>query len=91
MPTVASGGLPPMLQMPPQAPPNTPPAWQSPNQPQQQATRFAPAPPQTPPRSPLRAQATETSSTGKPTWLYPALAVVAAIIVGILIAQIFFV
>jgi len=96
MPTVAAGGPPPpMLQqpMPQQAPPNTPPAWQSPNQPpnQQQATRFAPAPLPTPPRSPLRAPASETTSPGKPTWLYPALAVVAAIIFGILVAQIFFV
>jgi serine/threonine protein kinase len=83
MPTVVS----------PMPPPHTPPAWQSPNQPQ--ATRFAPplqqAPSQqAPPRPRAPAQAAKIAAA-RPAWLFPAAAVVGAIVFGVLVAQIFFV
>jgi serine/threonine protein kinase len=70
---------------PPNPPPLNPPptAWQSPNQPQ--ATRFAPAPHQAPMPTAMKPARTA------PAWLIPAIAVLAAIVLGVLVAEIFFV
>jgi serine/threonine protein kinase len=82
--------VPPTAPAMPPPPLNPPPAaWQSPNQPNQpQATRYAQAPPH---QAPMPASAGIKPASTLPTWLVPAAAVLAAIILGVLVAEIFFV